>query len=76
MLWLFLYFVGALVVAPTVFVAAQWTATGSYDGAPEHPELTAALAGAIWPILFVGVVELLLVSDTARRWSAGSVRTN
>jgi len=66
MLWIGLYFVVASVVSSMVFVAGQWFAAGSSDAA-EHPALTAALAGAIWPILLVGLTELLLVSETAHR---------
>ena len=65
MLWIGLYFVVASVVSSMVFVAGQWLATGSSDAAAEHPAMTAALAGAIWPILLVGLTELLLVSETA-----------
>jgi hypothetical protein len=67
MLWIGLYFVVASVVSPVVFVAGQWFATGSSDAAAEHPAMTAAFAGAIWPILLVGLTELLLVSETAHR---------
>jgi len=67
MLWMVLYFAVASVVAPTVFVAGQWFATRSSDAAAEHPAITAAIAGAIWPILLVGLTELLLVSETAHR---------
>jgi hypothetical protein len=67
MLWIVAYLAVASVVAPTVFVAGQWFATRSSDAAAEHPAMTAALAGAIWPILLVGLTELLLVSETAHR---------
>jgi hypothetical protein len=67
MLWIGIYLVIASVVTPIVFVAGQWFATGSSDASAEHPGLTAALAGVIWPVLILGLTELLLVSRTVHR---------
>lgn len=67
LLLLVIYLVVALVVAPTVFLAGQWFATASSDASAEHPAATAVLAGMLWPVLIVGLTELLLVSTTAHR---------
>lgn len=67
MLLLGIYLMVALVVTPMVFVAGQWFATGSSDSSAEHPAATAALAGVLWPVLIIGLTELLLVSKTAHR---------
>jgi hypothetical protein len=62
-----IYLVVALAVTPMVFVAGQWFATESSDSSAEHPGVTAALAGMLWPVLIVGLTELLLVSKTTHR---------
>jgi ABC-type dipeptide/oligopeptide/nickel transport system permease component len=67
MLWLGIYLMVAIAVMPMVFVAGQWFATGSSDSSAEHPAATAALAGMLWPVLILGLAELLLVSRTTHR---------
>ena len=65
MLWIGIYLVVATVVSAMLFIAGQWFATGSSKASADHPAALAALAGAIWPVLLIGLTELLLVSKTA-----------
>ncbi len=67
MLLLDIYLIVALAVTPMIFVAGQWFATGHSESSAEHPAATAVLAGMLWPILVVGLTELLLVSRTTHR---------
>lgn len=75
MFWFGIYLVVASVVAPTVFVAGRQLTKGSPHAA-EHPGLIAALAGLSWPVLLVGLTELLLVDRAANGFRhAGSSHT-
>ena len=65
MLWYGVYLVVAAVVAMATFVAADWFRE-EHVAAPGFPGVMSALAGALWPILLVGVSEMVLVW-----WAAG-----
>lgn len=55
----------AIVVAATALVAAGWV-RDSHVAAPDRPGVTAVCAGLLWPIVVVGVVELLAVMGLRR----------
>ncbi len=65
MLWSSMYFVIASVVAAMVFVVGQWL-TQQPDAAAEHPVVIAAIAGMLWPVLALGMIEALLLKGAAR----------
>ena len=60
MLWYGIYLIVAAFVAMATFVAAGWFRE-ERAGAPEFPGVMSALAGVLWPVLFVGVSEMVLV---------------
>lgn len=58
--WISGYFAMAIFVAAVALVAAGWF-RDAHIAAPDRPGVTAAVAGLLWPIVLVGVVELLAV---------------
>lgn len=58
--WISGYFAMAAVVAAVALVAAGWF-RDAHVTAPDRPGVTAAVAGLLWPVVLVGVVELLAV---------------
>ena len=60
MFWYGIYLIIAAVVAVSIFVAAGWFRE-EHVAAPDHAGVMSALAGALWPVLLVGMSELVLV---------------
>ena len=60
MFWYGLYFIIAVAVTMATFVAACWFREEDV-AAPDHSGVTSALAGMLWPVLIVGLSELVLV---------------
>lgn len=58
--WVSGYFAMAVLVAAIALVAAGWF-RDVHVAAPDRPGVTAAVAGLLWPIVLVGIVELLAV---------------
>ena len=61
MLWCGIYVTVAVVVTIATFVVARRVRAGSV-AAPDHPGAISAIAGAMWPLLIIGMTELVLVS--------------
>ena len=59
MFWCVAYLAIAAVVAMTAFVTANWIRTEDIV-APDFPGTVSALAGALWPIVVIGLTELAL----------------
>lgn len=58
--WISGYLAMAVFVAAVALVAAGWF-RDLHVAAPDRPGVTAAVAGLLWPIVLVGIVELLAV---------------
>jgi len=65
MLWFGIYLVIAPVAAVTIFVVGQWL-TKQPDAVAEHPLMLSTIAGMLWPVLALGMIEALLVRGAAR----------
>ncbi len=63
--WFGVYIIIAPVAAAAIFVAGQWL-TQQPDAAAEHPVVIAAIAGMLWPVLALGMIEALLLKGAAR----------
>ncbi len=61
MFWIYLAVLPALIAAAAVFFAAARFRRGALQSRPTHPVLVALLAGAIWPILLIGLTEFAIV---------------
>lgn len=55
------YIAAALLVAPSIFVAAEWV---GHDHSPRPPHRLAycILAAALWPLLVVGLVQFAVIA--------------
>lgn len=55
------YIAAALLVAPSIFVAAEWV---GHDQSPRPPHRLAycILAAALWPLLVVGLVQFAVIA--------------
>lgn len=62
MLWIFFGVIPALIAAAAVFFTAARIRPNAIQSRPTHPVLLALLAGAIWPILVVGLTEFAIVA--------------
>ena len=60
MLWYGIYFIVAAFVAMATFVSACWFRE-EHVAAPDFPGVMSALAGVLWPVLLLGVSEIVLV---------------
>lgn len=58
--WVGGYAAIAVLVAAIALVAAGWVRDAPV-AAPDRPGVTAVFAGLLWPVVLVGVVELLAV---------------
>ena len=65
MFWCGLYLTVAIVFAVIMFVTGNWLRTEDV-AAPDHPGTTSALAGALWPVVIIGMAELALVTAISR----------
>jgi len=54
----------AVIVGGSVFVAAEWVRIGTAD-LPDHPGRICLFAGVVWPVLILGVAELVVL------WACG-----
>ena len=61
MFWCALYFVIAVLVAMAAFVTADYIRTEDV-AAPDSPATLSAVAGALWPIVVIGMTELALTA--------------
>lgn len=59
MLWYGIYLIIAAVVAMAIFVAAAWFRE-EHVAAPDYPGVASAVAGMLWPVLLIGLSELVL----------------
>jgi hypothetical protein len=66
MLLAVVYVSAALVVAPSIFVWAEWIHKDPLPQ-PERRWLYSLLAGLLWPLLVVGLVQFALIA-TIRTW--------
>ena len=64
MFWIVVYFSCAVIVGGSVFIAVEWVRIGIAD-LPDHPGRTCLLAGMLWPVLILGVAELVVL------WACG-----
>jgi len=62
------YLGGWMVTTIGTLVAANWLSDR------RRPHLLAVLAGALWPVLAVGVVEVIVIVAVARTMRAASAR--
>ena len=60
MLWT-IYLIVAVAVAMTAFVASNWIRTPDII-APDYPGTLSVVAGAMWPVMIIGVTELALAA--------------
>lgn len=56
-----LYLGVAVVVAVAILVGAEWV-RDSDAHAPCHPGIVGVCAGLLWPLLAIGVLELIVVA--------------
>lgn len=68
--WIGGYLAMAVVVAAVALVSAGWF-RDAHVTAPDRPGVTAAVAGLLWPVVLVGVVELLAVVGARSRLRSG-----
>ena len=62
MFWIYFGLLPAVIAALAVFLAAARLRPSSLQSRPTHPVLLALLAGALWPILVVGLTEFAIVA--------------
>lgn len=60
MFWFGTYAGVAALVAALTFVAAGWLRE-EHVAAPDHSGAMSALAGAMWPVLLIGLSELAVI---------------
>ena len=65
MFWCGIYLAVAVAVAIAAFVAGNWVRPKDVD-APDHPGTTSAVAGALWPVVIVGITEIMLLGWLTR----------
>ena len=65
MLWISGYFGVALAVAIAAFVATGLLRVDRIE-LPDHRGTTSAIAGALWPAILIGMVELVILSSVGR----------
>ena len=58
--WISGYAAIAVLVAAASIVMAEW-ARDAHVAAPDRPGMTAVVAGLLWPVLAVGLVQVLAV---------------
>lgn len=56
--WISTYATIAVLVATVSIVMAEW-ARDAHVAAPDRPGMTAIVAGLLWPVLAVGMVQVL-----------------
>lgn len=61
MVWFALYLLVGIVVAAAAFVIANYVRTEDIV-APDSPGTASVVAGALWPIVIVGMTELALAA--------------
>jgi hypothetical protein len=61
MFWIYIGLLPALLAAAAVFFTASRLRPRSVQSRPAHPVLLALLAGALWPILALGLTEFAMV---------------
>ena len=61
MFWIYFAVLPALIVATAMLFAAVRLRPSGSQSRPTHPVLVALLAGAMWPILLVGLTEFAIV---------------
>ena len=61
-MWIYFGLVPALIAAVAVFFTAARLRPNAIQSRPTHPVLLALLAGAIWPVLVVGLTEFAIVA--------------
>ncbi|MGI9124376.1 MAG: hypothetical protein ACR2JM_06445 [Mycobacterium sp.] len=59
--WIALYGAVAVVTVAAVFVIGEWIRQPGIP-APDRPGVTALIAGALWPVVAVGLLELGLLA--------------
>ena len=64
MFWIVVYFSCAVIVGGSAFIAVEWVRIGIAD-LPDHPGRTCLFAGVLWPVLILGVAELVVL------WACG-----
>jgi len=64
-LWISGYFGVALAVAIVAFVATGLLRAERIE-LPDHRGATSAIAGALWPAILIGIVELFILSSVGR----------
>lgn len=65
MFWCGIYLVVAATVAVAAFVTGNWIRPTDVV-APDHPGAMSAVAGALWPVVVIGMTEIALVGWLTR----------
>lgn len=72
MLWSGIYLIVAALVAIATFAAADWLREG-HIAAPDYPGVMSAVAGILWPVLLVGISEIMVLSWAYRAARPGQL---
>lgn len=66
MIGIVFYLVVAAIVVVAAFLLAEWIRQPGIP-APDHPGALAVIAGLLWPVLAVGLVQWVLVAAVHRK---------
>lgn len=59
-----MYLAAALLLAPLIFVAAEWI--GHHQARPPHRVFYSVLAALLWPLLIVGLLQFAAIVAVKR----------
>ena len=70
-MWLTVYLCGALITTLGVWVAADQVSDGDR---PPTAVWVGVMAGALWPLVIVGLMQMAVIAIIARPWHVAAVR--